>query len=342
MCVPVFCSLPGIPKSILCCATLITCLVGAERPVSAFAAVEAYGDEYVIVANAHFEEYASIYDSLYLYASAEIVWFNMERFEPSESIDGGPPVQAPYTAFSAIFRIVPDNSNFTHQFGLPKQDMLAVAEDIKQSGGEIIQLEAYTNLGGDTRYAYIAKWFPGGPQAWDIMLDVDAQFFAEFSSGYPNVVNYCLTETEFGPGRVSALFRDDFSNTAYYTNPVDFNSLHDAREHWEPLGYRLTSLEIVNSNNYLPRYLPVFKKMSGLSTTVIQAISAESASSLGDYHEQEFASMRPLFVAAQNFSSQAGIGWGASPFFKAYWVGRPKRKRELTSGGNQILAPTYD
>lgn len=324
----------------LCVTALTVSLFASNRPTHAYASIESYGENYVVVVNATGEEYGSIYDALFNYANAEIVWINMEAFEPSESIGGGPPVQAPYIVFNAVFKIVAEPDAF-HQFGLYKDDMLEMAAWIKSTDGEIVQLEAYTDESGVTRYSFIAEWFPGGSHEWEVMLDVSPEFYAAVAANYPNVVNYCLTETEFGAGRVSALFRDDNSYTASFTNPMSYGSLLTEKSEWEAQGYRMTSLEVINSYSFPPRYLPVFKKASGLSTTAIEHISTATASELAAHNEQEAAGMQPLLVATQVLSSSKTPGWGATPFFYGYWVGRPQRKGKWTAGGNQFLAPTY-
>jgi hypothetical protein len=101
---------------------VITTAISSNSNLEA-ALVESYNGDYVVVVDATWSEYVQIFDLLYYDFSFELVWINIEAFEPTETWDGGPPTVSPYMTYSAVFKQVPDNSQMVHQLGLNKSEV---------------------------------------------------------------------------------------------------------------------------------------------------------------------------------------------------------------------------
>jgi hypothetical protein len=327
-------------------AICVTCSLWGANRLQAEPTLSSNGDHFMVIGCEGFSEYIEEYNSL-VELGYRPTWINCEYFEPSETLDGGPPVQAPYINVSAIFRHNPLDLQFGHEFGLSESMMKDRVELNQEIGFEMMQIEAY-EVDGTTYYTYISHETSVAPMQWDAMIGMSSEVHATGLGTAPfntmNIVNQCETE-DGGQTVITSLHKNDFTETHVPSGWLTNNDLYFLRLDLEQEGFRLTSLEVINSSGYLPWYLPVFKRNGELAFTYTDQVSGDFPSEVKDFNEDEAAGMTPVLISAQDMTASDGPGWGAIPFHLAAWRGRAKVRQELRpkgSGGDDFTIETRD
>lgn len=259
-------------------------------------------------------EYNSVFSSLY--GTYRITWFNAEYFEPANGL-GGHGAADPRVHYSAIFELNVSGVTVSHFYDL---SLAGLNEHINSFGGgsDMIQVDSYDN-GQGTRYAYIAYHQPG--PAYEVIAGVTSDLHQVLQNQLPGDMR--LVNRTFGAplsGLITSLYKVDYKDTLAYSWQ-SWNELTTLRNTLQPMGYRITSMEIQNFPGLSPLFAPVFKRNGALTFTVPdfhQGFPGDIAS----VNEGDALGDTPTHIGLENYVYVGG-SFGAMPSYQAGWLGAP-------------------